>query len=143
MHAQYPVTLSVPVIWGDMDAFQHINNTVYFRYFENARLAYLEQVGYMQRMEQTGLGIILAETQCRYRLPLTYPDTVITGTRLKSLGSDRFVMEYAVYSERHQKLAATGEGLIVSFDYRNHHKAPIPADIRQHMIEIEPRFDGE
>ena len=143
MHADYPVTVSVPVIWGDMDAFQHVNNTVYFRYFENARLAYLEQTGYMQSMEQTGLGIILADTRCRFRMPLTYPDTVVIGTRLSSLGRDRFTMEYAVFSERHQKLAATGEGLIVSFDYRNHCKTAIPPDIRRCMIEMEPRFGGK
>lgn len=143
MRKLYPVTVSVPVIWGDMDAFAHVNNTVYFRYFENVRLAYLEQTGYMKSMETTGLGIILADTQCRFRLPLTYPDAVVIGTRLKTLDRDRFTMEYAVFSERHQKLAATGDGNIVSFDYRDNCKAPIPAEIRHRMIEMEPRFEGE
>ena len=143
MSSLFPVTVTVPVIWGDMDAFGHVNNTVYLRYFENARLAYLEQVGYLEYMDETGLGIILAETRCRYRLPLTYPDTVVTGTRLKSLADDRFVMEYAVFSEQHQKLAASGEGNIVSFDYRQNSKAPIPVQIRERMVAMEPRFNGQ
>ena len=43
--ALYPVTLALRVAWGDMDAFQHVNNTVYFRYFESARIAYREWFG--------------------------------------------------------------------------------------------------
>lgn len=143
MLERFPVTVSVPVIWGDMDAFRHINNTVYFRYFENVRLAHLEQVGYMQSMESTGMGIILAETRCRYLLPLTYPDTVLIGTRLQTIRDDRFSMEYAVFSEQHRTLAATGEGLIVSYDYRHGRKAPIPEPLRQRIIALESRFDGE
>ena len=135
---EYPVVISQNVVWGDMDAFQHINNTVYFRYFENVRLAYLERIGYMESMESTGLGIILAETRCRYLLPLTYPDTVRTGTRLLAIDDDRFRMEYAVFSEGEQKLAAIGEGLIVSYDYRRAQKAPIPQAIRQRMMAIQP-----
>ena len=139
----YPVTMSLPLIWGDMDAFQHLNNTVYFRYFENVRIAYLERTGHMESMKKTGLGIILAETQCRFRVPLIYPDTVTLGTRLKSLGHDRFTMEYGVFSQGQQKLAATGEGLIVSYDYPNRRKVAIPREIRQRMIELEPQFGGQ
>ena len=42
---EYPVVLSQDIIWGDMDAFGHVNNTVYFRYFEDARIAYFDQIG--------------------------------------------------------------------------------------------------
>ena len=48
----YPVIIEIPIAWGDMDAFQHVNNTVYFRHFESARLAYFEKIGTMQVTEE-------------------------------------------------------------------------------------------
>lgn len=48
LNEQYPIVLSQDLIWGDMDAFEHVNNTVYFRYFEDARLAYFEKLGMLE-----------------------------------------------------------------------------------------------
>jgi len=56
---EYPVVLSQDIIWGDMDAFGHINNTVYFRYFEDARIAYFDQIGVHEQMKQIGDGLIV------------------------------------------------------------------------------------
>jgi len=135
--ASFPVVVTIPVAWGDMDAFQHVNNTVYLRYFESARIAYFERLQFMELMQATGVGPILASTQCRFKIPLTYPDTVDVGARIADVGDDRFLMRYAVASRRHQKIAAEGEGLIVSFDYRANKKAPLPEAIRQGIEAIE------
>jgi len=58
---QYPVILNQDIIWGDMDAFGHINNTVYFRYFENARIEYFNRIGVLEQKKQLGVGPIAAE----------------------------------------------------------------------------------
>ena len=134
---EFPVVVESPVAWGEMDAFGHVNNVVYFRYFENARLAYFRAIGYMERMEQTGLGPILASAQCRFRLPLAYPDTVSIGVRVRQLQSDRFLMEYRVVSHRHAAVAAEGDGLIVSYDYRAAAKVPVPDSVRRAIEELE------
>ena len=60
---EYPVVLNQDIIWGDMDAFGHINNSVYFRYFEDARIAYFDQIGVHEHKKQFGVGPILATTQ--------------------------------------------------------------------------------
>ena len=88
----FPVELSCPVAWGQMDAFEHVNNVVYFRYFEDARIAYFRQVGMLEYMESAGEGPILASTQCRFRIPLTYPDQVTIGACVREMGPDRFNM---------------------------------------------------
>jgi acyl-CoA thioester hydrolase len=134
---EYSFVIELPVIWGDMDALQHVNNTVYFRYFESARMAYFEKLGFWEHMDETGIGPILASTQCRFRIPLTYPDTISVGTKIRDLGEDRFVMDYCVFSHRHEKVAAQGEGLIVTYDYRNQRKAPIPEKLRNRISEYE------
>jgi len=132
-----PVVIETPVVWGDMDAFQHLNNTVYFRYFESARIAYFERLKLLEYMDTTGIGPILASTSCRFKIPLTYPDTVSIGTRVSEIEEDRFTMAYVVVSHKQQKVAAEGTGLIVTFNYKENRKALLPAEIRQRIENLE------
>lgn len=140
--AAYPVVIDIPVAWGEMDAFGHVNNIIYFRYFESARIAYFDHVGYDALMKEEGLGPILAATSCRFRLPLTFPDTVSVGARVVSVGADRFRMEYRVVSHQHQKVAAEGDGDVVSYDYRTAAKAPLPDAVRLRIEAIEGGVEG-
>lgn len=133
----YPVTIETPIAWGDMDAFQHVNNTVYFRYFESARIAYFERLGYLEFMSQTGKGPILASTQCRFKIPLSYPDHVTVGAKVDTIKEDRFIMKYKVISHKHESIAAVGEGTLVSFDYRNNKKTPLPEVIKTRIVNLE------
>jgi acyl-CoA thioester hydrolase len=133
----FPVVVVQDVAWGDMDAYQHVNNVVYFRYFENARLEYLRRIGWLALREATGVGPILASTQARYRRALTYPDAVAIGARVIEVQEDRFVLEHRIASRRLGEIATEGQALIVSFDYRAGKKTPLPAAVRQRVEELE------
>ena len=133
----YPVVIEIPVVWGEMDAFQHVNNVVYFRYFESARIAYFEKLDVMDLMNRTGIGPILATTSCRFRAPLTYPDKVFIGAKVVNIEQDRFTMNHLVVSKRLQKVAAEGDGLIVAFNYRENKKATISDELKQRIQDIE------
>ena len=135
----YPVVIETPVAWGEMDSLRHVNNIVYFRYFESARMAYFDRVGFWAYMDETGVGPILASTRCKFILPLTYPDTVSVGARVSEIKDDRFVMSYAIVSHNHARLAAEGDGLIVSYDYRALTKAPLPEEIKRRIRDLEGR----
>ena len=135
--AGYPVVVEIPVAWGEMDSFQHVNNVVYFRYFESARIAYSEKIGLQEYKEKTGIGPILGSTSCKYKLPLTYPDTVYVGAKVTEMEEDRFAMNYVVVSHRHQKIAAEGDGVIVMYDYREGKKTAMPAEIRSRILALE------
>ena len=135
--ALYPVTFSLRVAWGDMDAFQHVNNTVYFRYFESARIAYLEQLQLPDFMSGRGVGPILHSINCRFRRPVTYPDMVIVGVRVTHMGVDRFVMEHTLVSQQHRKIAAQGEALTVTYDYDQLCKAPLPRLVYERILALE------
>ena len=126
----YTVIIKQEVIWGDMDAFNHVNNTVYFRYFEDARMAFFEKTGVMQHMESSQIGPILASTQCQFRAPVSYPDRILIGARIKEISEKRFIMEYGVFSEEQNTLAAKGEGLVVYYDYNQAKSCEIPQSIR-------------
>ena len=136
---QYPVVIETPIAWGQMDAFRHLNNTTYFRFFESGRIAYFERMNFIEYMEETGVGPILASTNCRFRIPLTYPDNVSIGTRVSTIEEDRFTMEYVVVSHKHQKVAADGSGLIVCFNYKENKKVTVPTEIRTRIEQLEAR----
>ncbi|MBL0713735.1 MAG: acyl-CoA thioesterase [Desulfosarcina sp.] len=137
MLEDYPVVIEIPVAWGEMDAFGHVNNIVYLRYFESARIAYFEKLKVMQAMAATGIGPILAETRCRYKLPLTYPDTVSVGAKIVELMADRFLMHYRVVSHRHGKVAAEGDGRVVPYDFGAQTKTPLPEVISDRIRALE------
>ena len=118
----FPVQVTLPVQWGDMDAFDHVNNTMYFRYFETARLAYFEHLGLLKTMQQDQIGPILAETSCRFKRPLTYPDTIRVGAAVIENHSHGFLMQYGVFSKSQEAVCSVGDGLIVLLDYRSGQK---------------------
>ena len=139
---EYPVAIELPVAWGEMDAFQHVNNIVYFRYFESARITYFEQAGLMGLMQRSGVGPILGSAQCRFKFPLTYPDRILVGVRVGEIGEDRFTMHFRVVSTRHNRVAADGDGVIVAYDYSTNRKAPLPADVRAGIERLEQQRRG-
>ncbi len=139
----YPVHATFPIAWGDMDAFQHVNNTRYFRYFEDARIAYFEEAGITGVSGMpTGVGPILASTSCRFKAPLTYPDTIAVGARVIEVGEDRFTVEHAVASEKLGRIVAIGEALVVSFDYSAQKKTTVPDAWRQAVERMEGHTFG-
>lgn len=136
----YPVVVDVVVVWGSMDALGHVNNIVFLQYFETARIAYLERVG----IEFAGLassehGVILAASSCRYRVPVTFPDTLSIGVRVSALGNDRMIMEHAATSRKLGKLVVEGDALVVSYDYLAGRATPFRADHRAAIIALEGR----
>jgi acyl-CoA thioester hydrolase len=135
----FHVAVQIPVAWGEMDAFRHVNNVVFFRYFETARIEYLRRVGFGGERESDGLGPILATATCRFRRPLTFPDTVTCGVRTTEMSGDRFTLEYRLVSHGQMAVAAEGGGIVVGYDYRTLAKAAIPEDVRAAIEEMEGR----
>ena len=137
--SDFPIVVQFPVAWGEMDALGHVNNIVYFRYFESARVAYLTKINFIHPEQNSGIAAILASTRCDFRKALTYPDTVSVGARVIEIGDDRFAMEYRLASQRLQKVAAEASGVVVAFDYREKRKAALPEAIRQNIVMIEAK----
>ncbi len=109
-----------------MDSALHVNNLVYLRWAETARVLYFGAIGVNTDFAPGGTGAILAWQDCKYTYPMTYPDTAIVGVRTLEIREDRFVLQTAVFSERHDRLAAVSEQVIVPYDYGKLAKAPLP-----------------
>ena len=135
--AGFPIVVEQDIAWGEMDAYQHVNNVAYFRYFENARIPWLDRIGWMKLRDDEGLGPIIASTSARYRRPLSYPDRISIGVRAVAVQQDRVTIEYRIVSGKLDALAADGEAVVVSYDYRVGQKCPIPDSVRQAIEELE------
>jgi acyl-CoA thioester hydrolase len=133
---RFPVVVRVPVQWGDMDALGHVNNAVYFTWFESARIALFERVG----LAITGtpeVGPILAHTRCDFLAPVRYPGEVLAGTRIERLGTTSFTMEYeAALAGDQERPVARGQGVVVLIDYRDGAKVPLSASLRDALSAL-------
>lgn len=140
--ADYPVFITLPVQWGDMDAFGHVNNTVPIRWFESARIAYLDAAGLGSMMSNEGIGPILASITCNYRKQIKYPDSIHIGARIGSFGRSSFVMEHAVVSHAGGWICADGSSVIVAFDYQAQRPVRVPDAMRQAVAKLEGKTLG-
>jgi acyl-CoA thioester hydrolase len=133
----YSIQVEMPVQWGDMDAFGHVNNAKYFSFFESSRIAYFEKLGVMGADSQDNIAPILAETSCRFKLPLYFPDSIIVGSRITENHTYGFMMEYAVFSKQLQKISSIGTGRIVMLNYTTHEKIKVNSELLAKIQNIE------
>lgn len=135
----WPISIDIPIHWGDMDALGHVNNVLFFRYLESSRVAYIAAMGLASLRDVNGVGFILQHVECRFRKPVVYPDVLKVRTRLVEMGTDRFTLEHEVFSTKQDAVAAIGRGTIVTYDYSAGTKVEMPPLVRQAIEKIEGR----
>jgi acyl-CoA thioester hydrolase len=140
--AEFPVVLRWPVQWGDEDSFGHVNNTVYIRWFESARIEYLQRTGLTGMHQRQRVGPILASVTCHFRRPAEFPDWVQIGARVTRFGRTSFTMAHCIVSEAQGAVVAEGDSVIVVFDYNAGRPHPIPDELRQAIERLEGKSLG-
>ena len=131
--ANYPYIFTQAVVWGEMDAFNHVNNVVYYRYAESARIEYLR----LLNLFNAQTIMVLAQSSCQYLAPVTYPDTLQIGVRTKSIGNSSLVMTYIFYSTAQQKVVATAEAVVVRLNNSAQQKYPWSEQERQQIFDFD------
>ena len=122
----FSTLIELPVQWGEMDAADHVNNAVYFRYLESARIEFFRQHQIDVSFSPNGIGPILGWQECKYVFPLTFPDTALIGMRVLEVRADRLRMQGAVFSKQHARLAALSEQDILPYSYATKRKVALP-----------------
>jgi acyl-CoA thioester hydrolase len=129
------ISLELPVQWGDMDAAQHVNNTVYLRWVESTRIALFQKVnGGVLAFKK--IVPILAWQDCKYIFPVTYPDRVVITLDIIELLEDRVVFEAKIYSKTHNRIAAISKSSVMAYDMENLKKHPFPEDWRKAFVDF-------
>ena len=132
----WPVEVEIPVAWGDMDALQHVNNTVFLRWFETVRIAYFQKLEIPVLAEPSGPGPILARATIDFKQPVTFPDRVKVRMRVTKVGTTSMTMAWQVESEK-RGVVAEGEGVNVMFDYGRRVKVPVDDALRARIAKLE------
>ncbi|MEJ2248408.1 MAG: thioesterase family protein [Candidatus Lokiarchaeota archaeon] len=137
---EFPLIIEIEVAWGHMDAYQHVNNIMFFQYYESARIAYFNKIGFLKSKQDTSIGPILAKASCKYIAPLKYPDTISVGVKATNLKEDRFNMFYRIISHKSNSIVAEGDSLVVSYDYDKSKSVLLPKNVIQKIKSIEKRL---
>jgi len=118
---------TIPIRWGDMDALGHVNNTVYFRYMEQARIEWLDAV--RERIGPfPGLGVVIVNASCTFIEPLEYPGTVEVRMFVGKPGRSSVESHYELWKEGRKY--AEGAAKIVWIDLKTQRSAPLPERLR-------------
>ena len=121
-------TSVIPIRWGDMDAYGHVNNTVYFRYTEQCRVEYLEKLGF--RVMPHGSAPVIINASCTFLVPLNYPGIVEVRMFCGHPGRSSVQTHYEIRLQGDETLFATGEAKIVWMDVETGKSVPIPDSLR-------------
>ncbi len=124
----YPVLRSIPTRWMDNDAYGHVNNVVYYSWFDTAVNAWLIEKGVLDIQSSPTVGLVV-ETHCNYFAPLAFPQTVQVGLRVAHIGASSVRYELAVFGEG-ALCAAKGHFVHVYVDARTHRPAAVPSSLK-------------
>lgn len=130
-------TVTIPIRWGDMDAMGHVNNTVYFRYMEQARIEWLNMMGCL--VDEQGNGPVIVNAYCTFKKPLKYPGQVEVCTYIGATGRSSVETIQEMRSvEDGYTLYAEGGAKLVWVNASTEKSMPLPDVIRQKLAELKP-----
>ena len=127
--ADYAHFTTISTRWSDNDAYRHVNNVVYYGFFDTAVNEHLMRAGVLDVEHSPVVGLVV-ETQCRYLAPISFPDRVSVGLRVAHLGTSSLRYELAVFRNDDDTAAATGHFVHVYVDRATNRPVPVPAAVR-------------
>lgn len=127
----------IPVRWYDMDAFNHVNTSVYFTYYEQTRINWLMEIAPADyTLEKTGPVVVNAT--CTYLKPIVYPEIITVKLYVGAPGRSSFETFYEIHSQKNSAtLYAEGYVKMVWIDRKTGHSVPIPDELRKFLIETD------
>jgi acyl-CoA thioester hydrolase len=124
----------MPIRWGDMDAMGHVNNTVYFRYMEQARISWFEALIPAGGAWKT-TGIVIVSTSCNYKRPITYPGTVEIRVYAEPPGGSSVSTFYELRVDGDPVPYADGAAVVVFVDMQSQKPVRIPDPVRRLLLD--------
>jgi acyl-CoA thioester hydrolase len=133
--AAYPHFHSITTRWMDNDAYGHINNVVYYSWFDTVVNQYLVARGALDIAAGAVIGLVV-ETHCNYFSPVTFPETVAAGLRVARLGTSSVRYEIGLFREQDTEAAAQGHFVHVYVDRGRRRPTPLPAALRAALTPL-------
>lgn len=136
-----PVVIVQKVRWGEMDALGHVNNAVYFKYFEDVRIILFDKLGFNSVTASDPEGPILAHIDCQFLRPISYPDTLTIDCWVEKIGRTSMHVHHEIHSEALATVAARGTSVVVLIDYKTGGKVPLTDAIKEQIKALQPDFE--
>ena len=132
---RYPHFLAIPTRWMDNDIYGHVNNVVYYSYFDTVINEYLIRQGGLDIAAGAIIGVCV-ESTCRFHHELTFPEAVDAGLRVGKLGNTSARYEIGLFRQGEDKPAATGHFVHVFIDRQSRRPEAIPVKIREALARL-------
>lgn len=132
---QYRHFQAIPTRWMDNDVYAHINNVVYYSFFDTAVNQYLIEQGVLDIETSKIIGLVV-ETKCNYFSPITFPDVVHVGLNVEKLGNSSVRYGIGLFCNEADVAAAQGHFVHVYVDRRTRKSAAVPVDMRAALERI-------
>ena len=133
--SDYRVHRLIPTRWMDNDAYGHVNNVVYYSWFDTVVNAWLIEQGLLDIHHGTPIGLVV-ETGCRYNRSVAFPEIVEAGLRIAKLGNSSVRWEVGLFTAGHEAPAAEGHFVHVYVDRETRRPAPLPDAWRQALLPL-------
>ncbi len=131
----YRAFLTIPTRWMDNDAYGHVNNVVYYSYFDTAVNEHLIREGGLD-IERDPLVGYVVETSCRFERPLTFPEVLQAGLRVTKLGTSSVIYESGLFREGEDSAAAQGRFVHVWVERATQRPVRVPDKIRRALAPL-------
>ena len=135
--SHYPQFSRIDTRWSDNDVYGHVNNVVYYSYFDTVVNRWLIEAGALDIHGGSVIGLVV-ETQCHYFAPLTFPQTLDAGLRVAHLGRSSVRYEVGLYAHGDAHCAAAGPFVHVYVDRASRKPVALPASVRAALAPLQP-----
>ena len=132
---EFPVLRTITTRWMDNDHYGHVNNVVYYSWFDTAVNGYLIEASGCDIRDLPAIGIV-AETSCRFLRELSFPDTVHAGLAIERLGNSSVVYRIGLFRNEETAPAAIGRFVHVYVDAASRRPVPVPAQVRAALTAL-------
>jgi len=132
MSLNYKTKLQLRIDWADLDLFGHVNNVIFFKYIQAARVDYCESIGLTSLTNSEGNSFMVASSQCQFKKPLLYPGEVIVYVRIGWIKNTSFQLTYQLFDSQGM-LVAEGTDVLVAYNHHQKQKIMITDALREKM----------
>lgn len=132
---RYPHFLQIQTRWMDNDVYGHVNNVIYYSYFDTIVNEYLISSGVLNIAKSDTIGLV-AHTECDYFAPITFPDTVYAGLLVSRLGRTSVTYEIALFSNDSKQAAALGNFVHVYVDRKTQRSTVLPEPLQEALQRL-------
>jgi len=124
--------ITLRIDWSEIDSFGHVNNVMFMKYVQAARLNFVDSIGLMKLHRTQNIGFMVAETSCRFKKEMHFPGYVNVSTKIAFIKNTSFSLEHTITNSDEEVVAVATDVLVV-YDFNKNEKTLIPEEIKTKM----------